>query len=677
VSAEQLPADKLIGQTLASRYEILHRLGEGAMGAVYKARHARFGRPFAVKVLHPRLLQDAKVAKRFEREAELAGRLRHANVVGVVDVGEFDGTRYMVMDFAEGPDLAQLLVEAPMPAERIIHLVRQLLEGLYHAHERGLIHRDFKPENVIIERDSHGAEMPRIVDFGIAILRDAGDGTDGSGRLTTNGLVLGTPHYMAPEQAVADPIDHRIDLFALGIVVYEMLSGRLPFDGSGAEVARANLLLDPPPIVQRVPYLEVDPLLEAFSRRLMAKKRDARPPTAKAARELLDLIEHDRRAAAMALGVATSERTPALTLPVSPQSSELAALPPVGATARMKPTPSPAAPARIAGLFADEPGTPGATAQAGEAQPVAAIAYLPPVPPVALPLHGGRRPTSTRTPLSWEAASIAKHRRPWLIGGGILGAAGIAAAVIVATADSPPPPPPAPADRIAVTPGQLDPASAPPVVEPSAPPPVAPVATPTTPTVVTSPPVEPAAAEPAAAEPATPSPPAAGPPAANPPPPSTADARVRVTRPVPSRPAAPASATPSAGSPSRGAIVDRAPAATPPDDGKATDRADSDAGPAHGGSPAAVKPAQPALPTPPMKGVSTNAISALYSSIPPLLKQLPEEQLIDLRERLRRYDVQALMLGPQDKRDAAAVELTEILRQARARLAAIEDAGKR
>src|SRR4051812_11633629 len=313
---EEESFDKLIGQVLANRYQIEARLGEGAMGAVYRAKHVKVGRPFAVKVLHSRLLIDNKVLQRFEREAELAGRLRHPNVIGVVDVGETpDGLRYMVMDFAEGHDLAALLSEAPMPPQRIIHLVRQLLEGLYHAHEAGLIHRDFKPENVIVERDQHGAEVPRIVDFGIAILRDGGDSTTADGRLTTNGLVLGTPHYMAPEQAVADPIDHRIDLFALGIVVYELLCGRLPFDGSGAEIARANLLLDPPPIIQRVPYLEVDPLLEAFARRLMAKRRDARPPTAKAARELLDLIERDRRAAAVALGLppAMSERAPAVT----------------------------------------------------------------------------------------------------------------------------------------------------------------------------------------------------------------------------------------------------------------------------------------------------------------------------------------------------------------------------
>jgi len=316
----RMESDPLIGVVLASRYQIEVRLGEGAMGSVYKARHVKVGRAFAVKVLHPKLLEDGKVAQRFEREAELAGRLRHPNVVGVVDVGETtDGLRYMVMDFAEGPDLATLMDDTPFTGARVVHLTRQMLEGLFHAHEQGLIHRDFKPENVIIEKDTHGAEMPRIVDFGIAILREGGDSPSGEGRLTTNGLVLGTPHYMAPEQAVADPIDHRIDLFALGIVMYEMLSGKLPFDGTGAEVARANLLLDPPPIALRVPHLEVDPLLEAFARRLMAKKRDARPPTAKAARDLLDLIERDRDAAAAALGVPlASVRGPAPTAPSAP-----------------------------------------------------------------------------------------------------------------------------------------------------------------------------------------------------------------------------------------------------------------------------------------------------------------------------------------------------------------------
>ncbi len=307
-------SDKLIGEVLADRYAIDSRIGEGAMGTVYKAHHVKVGRAFAVKVLHPRLLNEEKLLKRFEREAELAGKLQHANVIGVVDVGETaDGMHYMVMDFVSGPDLATLLSDAPMPGPRVISLVKQLCDGLQHAHEKGLIHRDFKPENVIVETDPGGNELPRIVDFGIAILQDAGESPNGEGRLTTNGLVLGTPHYMAPEQAVADPIDHRIDLFALGIIIYEMLTGKLPFDGTGAEVARANLVLDPPAMNKRVPHLDVDPLLEAFTRKLMAKNRDHRPATAKAARELLELIERDRPAAASALGVDLDDARPPMT----------------------------------------------------------------------------------------------------------------------------------------------------------------------------------------------------------------------------------------------------------------------------------------------------------------------------------------------------------------------------
>ena len=155
--------DSLLGVVLGGRYEIESKLGEGAMGAVYKAKHVKVGRPFAIKVLHTRVVLETKVAQRFEREAELAGRLRHPNVVGVIDVGDTpNGQRYMVMDFAEGQDLAAMLDGAPMPPPRIISLVRQLLEGLYHAHEAGLIHRDFKPENVIIEREQVDAVIDRI-----------------------------------------------------------------------------------------------------------------------------------------------------------------------------------------------------------------------------------------------------------------------------------------------------------------------------------------------------------------------------------------------------------------------------------------------------------------------------------------------------------------------------------
>ncbi|MGN6109434.1 MAG: protein kinase domain-containing protein, partial [Kofleriaceae bacterium] len=310
--------DRLIGQVLAARYRIGPRLGEGAMGTVFRAEHVKVGRPFAVKVLHPRMVQHEKFLRRFDREAELAGTLHHPNVVGVVDGGTTPvGLGYLVMEYGSGPTLADLIHdEAPLPAARVLRLVQQLCDGLHHAHERGLIHRDFKPENVIVERDTYGAETPRILDFGIAISLEDTLATTDRPRLTTAGLVLGTPHYMAPEHATGKEIDHRIDLFALGVICYEMLTGRMPFDGDGVEVARANLSLPTPAMGIRAPMLEVDPLLEAFTRALMAKSRDARMPSAKAARELLDLIERDREAAARALDVVLPwARTPSASTP--------------------------------------------------------------------------------------------------------------------------------------------------------------------------------------------------------------------------------------------------------------------------------------------------------------------------------------------------------------------------
>jgi serine/threonine-protein kinase len=296
--------DHLLGKVLASRYAIEEMLGDGAVGVVYRARHVRVGRPFAVKVLKPRVVKDAKMVRRFEREAELAGRLNHVNVVPVVDTGTTDdGLHYLVMELATGASLNQMLAKAPFAPARTIDLARQLCEGLQHAHDVGLVHRDFKPDNVIVGRDDRGREIARIVDFGVAILREEGDPTDW-GRMTTAGIVVGTPHYMAPEQARGDAIDHRIDLFALGVIMYEMVTGKLPFDGDGVDVARANLTDPTPAMTVRAPKVDVDPLLEALVRRLLEKEPSARPQSAGEVRALLDLIERDRVAAAGQLGVA-------------------------------------------------------------------------------------------------------------------------------------------------------------------------------------------------------------------------------------------------------------------------------------------------------------------------------------------------------------------------------------
>jgi serine/threonine-protein kinase len=317
-----VPGAALVGTLFANRYEIEALLGEGAMGVVYRARHVRIGRLFALKVLHRRLA-ESKVIHRFEREAELAGKLSHPNVVPVVDLSTTEtGDLYLVMDFVEGPTLAELLVEAPMPAERVIHIARQLCDGLGHAHAMGLVHRDFKPENVIVAHDSRGFELARIVDFGVAILReDMRDQTRRENRLTTDGMVVGTPHYMSPEQIRGEPIDARSDLFALGIMMFELLTGRLPFDGGGADVARANLTEHTPRMRVRVPTAEVDPLLEALVARLMEKDRERRPQTAEEVRALLDLIERDRPAAMRALGLAEPAGDAAPSVSAAPASA--------------------------------------------------------------------------------------------------------------------------------------------------------------------------------------------------------------------------------------------------------------------------------------------------------------------------------------------------------------------
>jgi serine/threonine protein kinase len=322
--------DDLIGTIVEERYLIEQRLGAGALGCVYRARHTRIGRDVAIKVLRDDLACEAHIVERFEREARIAARLRHPNLVGVLDVGE----RLMVMELAPGRPLAEL-IGAPLPRSRVIALVAQLLRGLAHAHGAGLIHRDLKPENILVERHGDGTETARIVDFGIAVLRDR-DATSPEGRrLTDAGLVVGTPLYMSPEQATGRAVDHRTDLFSLGVIVYELLSGVPPFDGTGAEVALANVTQDPPLIANRVRGVDVDPLLEAFARKLMARRLDDRFASAHDALAALELIDRDRDAAARALGLfGGPPEPPAATLRLPHDSDALSTLPMAAGTGR-------------------------------------------------------------------------------------------------------------------------------------------------------------------------------------------------------------------------------------------------------------------------------------------------------------------------------------------------------
>jgi serine/threonine-protein kinase len=330
--------DPLVGTVLAERYQIESVIGEGGIGRVYRARHVRMSRRYAIKVPFGELAYDQKVRARFLQEAEATSRLQHPNVIGVVDVGETEaGLLYMAMDLAEGVSLAEVIQDGPMTPLRTLRIVEQIADGLGHAHERGLVHRDLKPENIILEPDGIGGDRARIVDFGIAILRDA-DGN--SGRLTTEGIVLGTPHYMSPEQACNLEIDHRTDLFALGLILYEMLAGVLPFDGSPVEVARKNLGADPPRITARVPGLVVDRHLQALAFWLMEKKPEARPQRAAEVVEVLRLIETDPHAASARLHIGELEEVEELGVAPKGAIRPRAPLPPrIGPPVRTTPAP--------------------------------------------------------------------------------------------------------------------------------------------------------------------------------------------------------------------------------------------------------------------------------------------------------------------------------------------------
>jgi tRNA A-37 threonylcarbamoyl transferase component Bud32 len=307
---DEATGDPLVGQTFAERYVVEAVLGEGGMGRVYRARHTRMQRRFAIKVLHAELSLDEKMVVRFHREAAAISRLSHPNVVGIVDFGELDsGLLYLVMEHVAGTSLRALLRrEGALASDRILGLLEQLCDGLAHAHRHGLVHRDFKPDNVLIEETDDGVHA-RIVDFGIAA--DVAEH-----RITTDGLVLGTPHYMAPEQTVGKRLDQRSDLYALGVVLYEMIAGALPFAGPPALVAQMHALMPAPPVAERAPDVVVDPLLEALALRLMAKRPEERMSSAQEVRRIVRLARSDRAAAQAALGVVPRPDSDLQTLPV-------------------------------------------------------------------------------------------------------------------------------------------------------------------------------------------------------------------------------------------------------------------------------------------------------------------------------------------------------------------------
>jgi serine/threonine protein kinase len=280
--------------SLARRFRIIRRLGAGGMGVVFLAEQLTIGRPIALKVLLRKFLDEPEFLLRFHNEAASTGRIHHPNVVTIYEYGQSDdGSPYIAMEYLEGETLRELLKShGAMPLPAVIDIARQVARGLHAAHKLGIIHRDLKPDNIFVTLDDEGERLVKVVDFGIAKLREAATHT-------TSGIVMGTPPYMSFEQASgmrSDQLDPRSDVYSLGIVTYEMISGRLPFHADTPLGYLNKHLLEEPPSLRSIrPDLRVPRSVEMVVKKALTKNRDERYATAlEFAGELRDAVLGER-----------------------------------------------------------------------------------------------------------------------------------------------------------------------------------------------------------------------------------------------------------------------------------------------------------------------------------------------------------------------------------------------
>jgi serine/threonine-protein kinase len=288
--------EPLIGRTIAGKYEIELRVGEGAMGAVYKARQLTLGTTVALKVLHGQLAGEPTFAARFLREAQAASRVDHPSSMRVIDFGEEpDGLLYIAMEYIDGRTLAKLLEErGPLPVARIVDIAGQALAALAVAHDLGVIHRDLKPENLMLvdgtDDEGRHHDIVKVCDFGVAKLLQGGARAPS---VTAEGLVVGTPEYMSPEQARGEALDARSDLYAMGVLLFQMMTGKVPFDSSTA-FGTALMHVTDEPTRPRLLNPKVDSRLEKICLKAMKKRPDERYSSARELRaELRALLGHD------------------------------------------------------------------------------------------------------------------------------------------------------------------------------------------------------------------------------------------------------------------------------------------------------------------------------------------------------------------------------------------------
>jgi len=298
--------DGLLGQTIDQRYRVESLLGEGGMGLVYRVTHAHLKKPLAMKVLRRENTRDPEVLARFRREAETASAIGNQHIVDIHDFGVLnDGSTYFVMECLEGVDLIDAIdLARRMPEERAVHIAVQVCRALGAAHDAGIIHRDVKPENVFLTRRDGTEDFVKVLDFGIAKV------ANGPKRLTRAGEVLGTPHYMSPEQCEGDGVDHRTDIYALGVLLYEMVTGHVPHDADTMMgILTKQMYEDPVPPKVRVP--QVSDQLERLIMRCLEKKREDRYQTMREVEIDLRQVHGGSRA----VGPDTVTQAPAMTPP--------------------------------------------------------------------------------------------------------------------------------------------------------------------------------------------------------------------------------------------------------------------------------------------------------------------------------------------------------------------------
>lgn len=435
----QAPRDENVGRSLDGKYRLDKRLSSGGMGTVYKATHLMLGKALAVKLIKADLPASPDVVRRFQREAKAASNLNHPNIVPAYDLGQTqDGTLYIAMEYIDGPSLKDVIQAGPIDPARTINLLRQVASALSLAHKHDIIHRDLKPQNIMLTKDADGRDVAKLLDFGIAKTLD-----DSATQLTATGFSLGTPQYMSPEQAYGRPVDGRSDLYSLGIILYEMLVGEVPFsDPSTPAVLVKQMTEAPIPPALKRPDRQISPELAAIALRCLEKDPAKRFQTADEFSAALD-------AAAASLGATVLPLPlPGHVVGTMPSAATSATVvigkPPSGQTTQL-PTPVPAvAPANQttraagAGLAAasDAPASTGGTTMvtpkaaqppaASYAAPATAGAASPSAPapaPAAAPVPApAPAATATRKSGSGSRAAVAAAVAILLLGGAAYGA---------------------------------------------------------------------------------------------------------------------------------------------------------------------------------------------------------------------------------------------------------------